>query len=65
MIHELSRIEQSAKEQIKKAASVEDIERSRLQYVGRKGALSLLLRSIKNLPQQEKKEVLRHQKYKA
>lgn len=56
MKNELSRIEQSAKEQIQNTSTRDALERVRLQYLGRKGALAVLLRSVKDLPLEERKE---------
>lgn len=56
MQNELARIEKTAKEQIRNAATIYDLEGVRHEYLGRKGALSLLLRGIKDLPPHEKKK---------
>lgn len=53
----LSQIEQSAREQISAAASPDDLEKVRISVLGRKGALTEVLRSLSQLPIEERKQV--------
>jgi len=52
----LAKIGGVAKKAIKKAELLETIEELRIAYLGRKGALTAILRSLKDLPQEERKK---------
>lgn len=47
-------LQQSALEEIRKASRLEKLEEIRLKYLGRKGKLTEILRSLKNLPKDER-----------
>ncbi len=51
---ELERIRKEATASIELAASPEEIEALRVKYLGRKGMVSLLLRTIRDLPEKER-----------
>ncbi|MEK7636213.1 MAG: phenylalanine--tRNA ligase subunit alpha [Patescibacteria group bacterium] len=55
MLDEIKKIEQSAKEALKNTQNLDDFERVRIEFLGRKGALSLLLRALKDLPEHERR----------
>lgn len=58
MLDELKRIERTAAEEIRAAKTPEELERRRIQFLGREsGALTLILRRIKELPPDERKTV--------
>lgn len=52
---ELSLIKSSFLQALDRAASSDDVERLRVQYLGRNGALTAVLRALKDLPDQERK----------
>lgn len=54
MLDELKKIEQSAKEELGVAGDIDAVEALKIQFLGRKGALSTILRQIKNLPEKER-----------
>ncbi|MDO8500126.1 MAG: phenylalanine--tRNA ligase subunit alpha [bacterium] len=55
MSDEIKKIERSAKEEIPKAKTLETLEELRIQFLGReRGALTLILRGLKNLPPKER-----------
>ncbi|MBU6414836.1 phenylalanine--tRNA ligase subunit alpha [Patescibacteria group bacterium] len=54
MLDELKKIEQSAREKLANMGDIDATEVLKIQFLGRKGALSLMLRAIKNLPEQER-----------
>lgn len=54
---ELERIKNTAKEIIKQAASLDELEKIRVEYLGRKGVLSLILRKIKDLPEDKRAKI--------
>lgn len=54
---EITNLRSSALAQIMDATSVEELEKIRANYIGRKGALSKLMSKIPDLDEQEKKEV--------
>ena len=51
----LQKIRLSFDEEILRAATPDDVERLRIQYLGRNGALTAILRALKNLPEGERK----------
>ncbi|KKW21680.1 MAG: Phenylalanine-tRNA ligase alpha subunit [Parcubacteria group bacterium GW2011_GWB1_52_7] len=53
--NEFERIKKSALETLESAKTAEDVEMLRLKYLGRKGALNLILRGLKNLPDAERR----------
>ena len=58
MIDDLTRIEQSAETQIRSAKIPEELEGLRIHFLGReRGALTLILRSLKHLPAEERATV--------
>ncbi len=57
MIDELNKIRQKALEEISKAAISEELESIRIEYLGKKGALTTILRSMGNLPPEQKPQV--------
>lgn len=56
MEQDLSRIRTNALGEIEKANTPEAVEDLRIRYMGRKGALTILLRSLKNVSLEEKKQ---------
>ena len=50
----LEQIEREATERLKNACDLEALEELRINYLGRKGVLTLALRSIGQLPQEER-----------
>lgn len=50
-------IKKRAANEIKKAADVSTLERLRVKYLGRKGELTKILRSLKDLPLKERKQL--------
>jgi phenylalanyl-tRNA synthetase alpha chain len=57
MLNDLAKIEKSAREEIKQAEMLDALEALRVQFLGRKGALSLILRAMKDVPQKDRAEV--------
>lgn len=58
MPDELTRIERSAKAEISAAGTLDELEARRVQFLGReRGALTLILRRIKDLPAEERTEI--------
>src|SRR3990167_1563328 len=55
--NELVRIKKSAMEAVESAKTAGELERLRLDYLGRKGALNLILRRLKNLPDTERRKL--------
>ncbi len=53
--NEFERIKKSAIEALEGAKTAEDVEKLRLNYLGRKGALNLILRGLKDLPDAERR----------
>lgn len=49
-------IRKSALEEVKKASDVQGLEKIRIKYLGRKGELALALRSLKDLPIEERRK---------
>lgn len=55
MFGEIKKIERSAKEEIPKVKTLETLEELRIKFLGReRGALTLILRGLKNLPAQKR-----------
>ncbi len=52
---EVKRLEDAALREIRQAPNAEDLESLRIKYLGRKGALTLVLRSLKDLPAESRK----------
>src|SRR3989338_9960210 len=52
---EISSIKTAFSEALASAAMLDGIERLRIQYLGRNGALTAILRALKDLPEQERK----------
>lgn len=52
---EISSIKTSFSQALTSAATLDDIERIRVQYLGRSGALTAILRALKNLPETERR----------
>ena len=57
MIEQLNAIKQSFSEALAKAAAPEQVEEIRIEYLGRKGALTLVLRALKDLPEEERRRI--------
>ncbi len=57
MFDELKKIEQSAKEKLASASDSDAVEALQIQFLGRKGGLSMILRAIKNLPEKERAKI--------
>jgi phenylalanyl-tRNA synthetase alpha chain len=57
MLDEIQKIENSAKEELEKVSSVDDFENIKIQFLGRKGPLSAILRTVKDLPEDERRRV--------
>ncbi|MBI2637321.1 MAG: phenylalanine--tRNA ligase subunit alpha, partial [Candidatus Sungbacteria bacterium] len=58
MAHEIKKIEESAKAEIPAAQNREELEELRIKFLGReKGALTLILRGLKALPEDERKHI--------
>lgn len=57
MEDQLKKIRENAENQIDSADTPDELERLRVEFLGRKGALTLILRSLKNLTAEEKKEI--------
>src|SRR3990167_8995507 len=58
MQDELKRIEVTAEAEIKNAATLDELEKRRIQFLGReKGALTVILRQLKDLPPEERGKI--------
>lgn len=58
MLDELKRIQKSAEEEIKEAKTLDELAERRIQFLGReRGALTLILRQLKGLPEKERTRV--------
>ncbi len=58
MEKDLQRIRETAFETVKKAQNPDELEKARIEYLGReRGALTLILRKLKDLPPEERKRV--------
>jgi len=53
-LNELKNLEESFGKEFSQAKSVDDLEKIKVGYLGRKGRLTSLLRDLKNLPEEEK-----------
>lgn len=56
MTEELDKIKQEARQRVGQAGSREDLRNIEVEYIGRKGKLTSVLRGIKDLPETERKE---------
>ncbi|MBC7239572.1 MAG: phenylalanine--tRNA ligase subunit alpha, partial [Chloroflexi bacterium] len=54
MLEELERLGAQAQEELEKASTLEALEAWRQKYLGRKGAITLALRSIGQLPPEQR-----------
>src|SRR3989339_626001 len=57
MIEKLDTLKQEALKAIGEAPAVEEIDKIRVTYLGRKGAITEILRSLSQLPLEERKQV--------
>ena len=57
MINEIKSIRASFTQAFAKAGTPDDIERIRVQYLGRKGALATIFNTLRSLPDEERKHV--------
>lgn len=57
MLDELKKIEQSAQEELARVSDPARFEDLKIQFLGRKGALSAILRTVKDLPEQERRNI--------
>lgn len=57
MEKKLSHIRETAQKTLEETRTLDALEEIRIAYLGRKGALTLILRSLKNLPAQEQKKI--------
>jgi phenylalanyl-tRNA synthetase alpha chain len=55
MNHRIDDIQLSFKKTLQKAVTIDDIEQLRIAFLGRNGAITLLMQSLKDLPLEEKK----------
>ncbi len=60
LLDELEAIRKEAKESFEKAVSKEALEELRIKYLGKKGALTRILRSMGKLTPEERKEIGQH-----
>ncbi len=56
-VEDIERLGQEAKERLKSASSLQELEEARVQLLGRKGALTRILRSIRELPEEERPRI--------
>jgi phenylalanyl-tRNA synthetase alpha chain len=56
-MHDISALKKAALGAVEQAKSAEELERIRIQYLGRKGELTAILRSLKDMPIEERREV--------
>ncbi len=56
LLSDVTRLKQEALEQIDKADSAERLTEVQVRYLGRKGAITAVLKSLKDLPLDEKKQ---------
>ena len=54
---EIASVKKSFQEALAKIAVPEDVENLRIEYLGRKGALTVILRALKDLPESERRSV--------
>ena len=57
MLEDLKKIEESAKAELRGVSDISRFESLKIQFLGRKGALSLILRSVKDLPEAERRSI--------
>lgn len=57
MLNELKKIEQSAKEELARISDPAKFDDVKIQFLGRKGALSTILRTLKDMPEDTRREV--------
>jgi len=57
MESDLAHIRDTSRKIIPSVATLEDLEKLRIEYLGRKGALTLILRSLKGVPPEQRKKV--------
>lgn len=57
MKEELTRIREAATMAIEKIGSIDALEKARIEHLGRKGALTVILRALKDLPPEERKRL--------
>ena len=57
MEQDMARIRQTAFQQIASALTLDDLEDARLSFLGRKGGLTVVLRALKDLPDQERRRM--------
>jgi len=57
MLDEIARIQENAKNEIGSAGTLDRLEELRIEFLGRKGALTLILRGLKDLPEAERKKM--------
>jgi len=55
MESELKKIRGAARDEIAKSANLDAVEKNRIAFLGRKGALTAILRALKDLPPEERK----------
>ncbi len=56
MIEKVNEIKQKFKEQFEKISSLKELEDLRIKYLGKKGEITTLLKKIKDVPPEERKE---------
>ena len=56
-MEDLKNIKNSAEKEISSADNIEEIRQVFQKYLGKKGEITLVLRSLKDLPEKDKKEV--------
>ncbi len=54
---QIQELKKSALKEISAAGSLEELEKAEIKYLGRKGELTLILRSLKDLPVEERKKI--------
>ena len=57
MQKEISELREMAVKQIREAASVQELEKCRVEFLGKKGTVTELLKGLKDLPIEERKVV--------
>jgi phenylalanyl-tRNA synthetase alpha chain len=57
LLDDVSRVKQEALERIRKADSLDSLNEVRVNYLGRKGQLTAILKGLKELPPDEKRQV--------
>ncbi len=57
LLEEVARLEQEARERISKADSLASLKEARIYYLGRKGPLTAILKSVKDLPVDQRRQV--------